>query len=111
MSMPQAPGGPAPGQGSAGSTDLATKLAGIISQLSAANTNMLTLIAAVKAVNFPQNVKGYLVASLPSSPTIGQMAYVTDGASGAAWGTTPTGGHSTKYLCWFNGSAWTIVGE
>jgi hypothetical protein len=111
MSMQQAPGGPMPGQGSAGSTDIATKLSGVISQLSSANSNMLTLITAIKAINFPQNVKGYTVATLPASPAIGQMAYVTDGTSGLTWGATVTGGHSTKYLVWYNGANWTVVGE
>ena len=52
----------------------------------------------------------YLVASLPSG-TIGQLAYVTNGTSGLAWGATVAGTQTTKYLCWYNGANWTVVGE
>jgi hypothetical protein len=111
MSMPAAPGSAAPGQGSAGGTDIVTALQGVIRQLSTANKNMLTLISAIEAVNFPQNVKGYTVATLPSSPSIGQLAYVTDGTAGLAWGANLTGSHATTYLTWWNGAHWTVVGE
>jgi len=98
------------GQGSAGSTDLATQIKGVTSQLSAANQNMLVLIAAVQALAVIP-IKSYTVATLPSSPSAGTIARITDGASGASWGTSPSGGHSTPYLCWFNGTAWTIIGK
>ena len=102
---------PFPAQGTGSIGDVVTALQGVIRQLSSANTNMLSLITAIQAINFPQNLKGYTVATLPSSPAIGAMAYVTDGTAGLAWGATVTGGHSTKYLVWWNGSAWTVVGE
>ena len=98
------------GQSTSGGTDQSTKLQGIIQQLSSANSNMLTLIAAIQAINFPQSTLGYTVATLPSSPAIGVVAYVTDGTSGLTWGQTVTGGHSTKYLVWFNGTNWTVIG-
>jgi hypothetical protein len=50
------------------------------------------------------------VASLPASPVFGQIAAVTDGTSGLTWGATVTGGHSTKYLVWYNGTNWTVFG-
>ena len=99
------------GQGSAGSTDIATQLLGVVRQLSNAYQNMLKLIAAVEAVNFPQNVKGYTVATLPSSPTLGQIAYVTDGTSGLSWGAAATGGHSTFYIVNWNGTQWSVMGK
>jgi hypothetical protein len=54
---------------------------------------------------------GYTVANLPAGPLTGLYAYVTDGASSIAWGNTVTGGGSTKYLVWYNGSAWTVAGK
>lgn len=102
---------PLPGQGTASSGDVVTQLKGITSQLSTANSNMLTLITALQAINFPQSLKGYTVAGLPSSPSIGSLAYITDGTAGLAWGAPATGGHSTTYLCWWNGAAWTVVGK
>lgn len=53
----------------------------------------------------------YTVATLPATPQTGQLAVVTDGVAGASWGSTPTGGSSAKYLLWFNGSAWTVIGK
>ena len=99
-----------PGQGSAGSTDLVTQLQGIVRQLSTGNANALKLIAAINS-GFPKTLDGYTVATLPASPSIGQEAYVTDGTSGLSWGAVATGGHSTLYAVWFNGTAWTIIGK
>lgn len=96
-------------QGTAGSTDVVVQLQGIVRQLSSGYQNMVKLIAAVQDLTSP--VKSYTVATLPSSPSVGMLAAVTDGGSGAAWGSTPTGGASTRYLCWYNGSAWTIIGK
>lgn len=50
-------------------------------------------------------------ASLPLSPFPGQLSYVSDGAASLAWGATVTGGGSTKYLVWFNGTDWTVIGK
>lgn len=52
----------------------------------------------------------YTVSTLPVGP-VGSLAYVTDGTSGLSWGATVTGGHSTTYLVWFNGTAWTVIGQ
>lgn len=56
-------------------------------------------------------VGGYTVATLPSTPTEGMLVYVTDGTSSLAWGATVTGGHSTQYLVWYNGTNWTVMGK
>lgn len=50
------------------------------------------------------------VATLPAG-VIGRINNVTDGAASLAWGATVTGGGSTKYLVWYNGSAWTVIGK
>lgn len=55
--------------------------------------------------------KGYTVATLPSGKPVGTTAYVTDGTAALAWGVTVTGGGSTPYLVWYNGTAWTVVGK
>ena len=53
---------------------------------------------------------GYTVATLPTG-VAGMVAYVTDGAAALAWGATVTGGSTTHYLCWYNGTNWTVVGK
>ena len=58
-----------------------------------------------------QGVTSYTVATLPASPTIGRLAVITDGTAGLSWGATAVGGSSTKYLVWYNGSAWTVIGK
>lgn len=108
--MTQAPQAMA-GQGSTSSSDLATQLAAIVRNLSNNYTALQSLIAAIQAVNFPQNLKGYTVSTLPSSPTFGELAYVTDGTSGLSWGAQATGGHSTFYIVNWNGSQWSVMGK
>ena len=54
----------------------------------------------------------YVVNSLPkASNSIGNTAYVTDGAAGLLWGVVVTGGGNTTYLVWSNGLHWTVVGQ
>lgn len=60
---------------------------------------------------FPNAVSVYTVATLPASPSVGMMAAVTDGAAALAWGATVTGGGSARYVCWWNGSNWTVIGK
>lgn len=55
--------------------------------------------------------KGFTVATLPAGKPAGTTAYVTDGTAALAWGVTVTGGGSTPYLVWYNGTAWTVVGK
>ena len=50
------------------------------------------------------------VATLPAGQT-GAVASVSDGAASLAWGATVTGGGSTKYLVWHNGTNWTVIGK
>jgi hypothetical protein len=122
--MPASPGAPPPptsatpstplqsGQGTAGVTDMVTQLQGIVKQLSNGYMNGQSLISALQAINFPQNLKGYTIGTLPASPSIGQMAYVTDAASGLSWGAAiGAGGHGTTYLVWNGPSGWTVVGK
>ena len=51
------------------------------------------------------------VSALPGSPATGQLAAVTDGAASLAWGATVTGGGSTTYLVWWNGTNWSVIGK
>lgn len=55
--------------------------------------------------------QAYTVAALPAAGTAGRQAHVTDGAAALAWGATVTGGGSTRYLVWDNGTNWTVVGK
>jgi len=51
------------------------------------------------------------VATLPNPPYAGMYAYVTDGQPALTWGATATGGATTPYLVWYNGTNWTVVGK
>ena len=55
---------------------------------------------------------GYTVSTLPTG-TIGMHAYVTDGDASLAWGATVvnSGSGTTKYMVWFNGTNWTVMGK
>jgi hypothetical protein len=55
---------------------------------------------------------GLTVATLPASPVVGDIARVTDGDSGLTFGNTVvnTGAGATPYLCWYNGTNWTVIG-
>lgn len=59
----------------------------------------------------------YTVATLPSTAPTGKVtgaqATVTDGDASLAWGATVinSGGGATKYLVWYNGSNWTVLGK
>src|SRR5271166_2167975 len=52
----------------------------------------------------------YKYASLPGSPTLGQIVCVTD-STVATWSTPITVGGGTHFvLAWWNGTNWTVVG-
>jgi len=57
------------------------------------------------AVNYQP---GTVAALFPASP--GSICCVRDGAAGLVVGEPLTGGGSTNYLVWFNGTEWTIIG-
>lgn len=52
---------------------------------------------------------GVAVANLPSPAGLGMIRVVNDATSPAA-GSAPTGGGSAKALCWYNGTAWRVMG-
>lgn len=52
----------------------------------------------------------HTVAKLPVNPITGQTATVSDGAASLAYNATVTGGGSTKYLVYYNGTNWVVVG-
>lgn len=56
---------------------------------------------------------GTTIAALNASPTTGEVATVTDGDASLVWGATVvnSGSGATKYLVWYNGSNWTVVGK
>jgi hypothetical protein len=58
------------------------------------------------AVNLP----GVAFASLPGSPSIGMIAYVTDSTTNT-WGATISGSGSDKVMAWYNGTNWTVMGK
>jgi hypothetical protein len=63
-------------------------------------------------VTVPIVHKNYTVGTLPTGVT-GAVAYITDGDAGLAWGATAvnSGAGATKYLVWYNGANWTVVGK
>jgi hypothetical protein len=54
-------------------------------------------------------VTGLTVATLPSSPTVGMIARVTN-ALAPAVGATVAGGGAAAALCWYNGASWSVIG-
>ena len=56
-------------------------------------------------------VTAFTVGTLPTGE-VGDIARVTDGDSGLTFGQTVvnTGGGGTPYLCWYNGTNWTVIG-
>jgi len=59
-----------------------------------------------------QAATAYTVGTLPGTPAVGMIARVTDGDSGLTFGNTVvnTGAGATPYLCWYNGTNWTVIG-
>lgn len=59
------------------------------------------------------NLQGVTIANLPGTPAAGMTAYVTNGDASLAWGATAinSGGGATKYLVWYNGANWTVLGK
>jgi hypothetical protein len=51
------------------------------------------------------------IANLPPTPSLGDVACVNNGAAGLAWGDTVTGTASAKYLVWWNGANWKVIGK
>jgi hypothetical protein len=77
--------------------------------LSPASLSMATFNS-LKAAKGQLNLEaGVTVATLPSPATAGMIRWVTDATSPAA-GSAPTGGGSAKALCWYNGTAWRVIG-
>lgn len=57
-----------------------------------------------------QVATAYTFATLPSSPSVGRVARVTD-STVTTWSTAiTTGGGSNNVLCWYNGTNWTVIG-
>lgn len=54
-------------------------------------------------------VTGLTVNTLPTTPTVGMIARVTD-ATAPAVGSAVTGGGATNALCWYNGTTWNVLG-
>jgi hypothetical protein len=54
---------------------------------------------------------GAAVSALPTAPTVGQEAVVTDGQPALAWGATVTGGGTTYYKVAWNGTNWTVMAK
>jgi len=48
-------------------------------------------------------------AALPTAPTAGMLAHVSD-STVAAWGGVVAGGGTNKVLVWYNGTAWKVIG-
>jgi hypothetical protein len=49
-------------------------------------------------------------ANLPAG-ALGAIQCVNNGSAGLAWGDTVTGGGTAKYLVWFNGANWKVIGK
>jgi hypothetical protein len=70
-----------------------------------------TLFATVGAFT-AMDLSAVTVAALPAAASVpGWEQYVSDGAASLAWGATVTGGGTTPYKVWSNGTVWTVVGK
>ncbi len=58
------------------------------------------------------SIQNFRVTNLPPG-MLGMFTTVSDGDSGLAWGATitNTGAGATKYLLWYNGSHYTVLGK
>jgi hypothetical protein len=72
--------------------------------------SVLKLTVDVARISFaiPMSLKAYTVATLPAG-TIGDMAYVTDGALGLGFRTIVTGGGTGKYVVFYDGTNWVNI--
>ncbi len=74
-----------------------------------------TTVTTTKPVVAPSlTVVATTVAGLAALPAVlGTQASVSDGDPALAWGATVvnTGAGTTKYLVWYNGAAWKVVGK
>lgn len=95
-----------PVQGSSSNTDIVTALQGLIRQVTAGNAQLAAIVTALNG----GSANGYTFATLPTSPAIGNVAYITDGAASLAPGDPAIGGGTATYLVWWNASQWTVVG-
>jgi len=86
-----------------GGADIAFTISGVSKATISSAGNFTVSAGAIKPGTFT-------VATLPT-PSEGMIAYVTDGTGGLAWGATVTGGSTTRYLVWYNGTNWTVVGK
>ena len=54
----------------------------------------------------------YTFGTLPTTGVVlGQQGTITDGPAGLNWGDAPAGGGTTRYLVWYNGTRWSILGK
>lgn len=70
-----------------------------------------TVTANLVVANVVAPAGAYTILTLPASPSLGWVTFVTDGAAGLAPGAALAGGGTTKYLVWFNGTGWTVIGK
>jgi len=96
----------------AGGAGAGTGVAGANGRLRVINDDTDTEVFGVEQSGVVQIGGERLIADLPSSPTAGMITRVTDGDSGLTFGNTVTnsGAGATPYLCWYNGTNWTVIG-
>ena len=78
----------------------------------APSAGSLATVLEIGSLGYLHLTKGSTIASLPGTPAVGMIARVTDGDSGLTFGNTVvnTGAGATPYLCWYNGTNWTVIG-
>ena len=80
-------------------------IAGMLGVGIAAPTTALDVVGSIKASGTVQT-GGYLFANLPTSPTTGMRAYITDGAALPLYMANAAGGGSTVTPVFYNGTNW-----
>ena len=53
----------------------------------------------------------FTYAKLPTNPKAGAIYTISDGVSGASFGSSISGSSSTQVLVWHNGGKWTVIGK
>lgn len=78
--------------------------------LSEGDTKLTRSAAGVMKLKNALELTPVAVSALPAG-SLGRIAVVNDGTAALAWGATVTGGGAVKYLVWYNGANWTVMGK
>jgi tRNA-binding EMAP/Myf-like protein len=82
----------------------------IVSTLQNLVTNISQLNATLKSVVPYMQISPVTFANLPSQPSEGMIAAITDSSTNT-WGATISGGGGNHVLAYYNAANWTVIGK